>query len=73
MDSSLLQNVPDEYKDIYVRNWKTIRPSVKKGMIKDVYHYPLVSINNTEIVSKLQETLTNYRNKIKINVAFGFI
>ena len=73
MDQSLLQNIPGDYKDIYTRNWNTIKHSIKKGLIKDVYHYPLVSTNNTEIISKLQETLADYSGTIKINIAFGFI
>ena len=73
MDQSLLQNIPGDYKDIYTRNWNSIKQSIKKGIIKDVYHYPLVSTNNTEIISKLQETLADYSSKIKINIAFGFI
>ena len=73
MDPKILQQVPDEYREIYQRNWKTIKQSVKKGLLKDVYHYPLFSTNNTEIKSRLQETLMNYSGKIKINVAFGFI
>ena len=73
MDTTILQQVPDEYKQIYKRHWKTIKPSVKSGRLKDVYHYPLVSTNNSEIVAKLREILANYTRNIKINVAFGFI
>ena len=68
-----MQNVPEEYREIYNHNWKTIKHSVKKGVLKDVYHYPLFSNNNVEIKSRLNETLSNYKGKIKINVAFGFI
>ena len=68
-----MQNVPEEYREIYNRNWKTIKHSMKKGVLKDVYHYPLFSNNNAEFKSRLNETLSNYKGKIKINVAFGFI
>ena len=73
MDPTIIRQVPEEYRQIYKRNWNTIKLSIKKGALKDVYHYPLVSINNSEIVTKLQETLANYTSKIKINIAFGFI
>ena len=73
MDPITLQQVPEEYKQIYQRNWNTIKPSVKQGRLKDVYHYPLLSTNNSEIVLGLQETMSNYNVNVKINVAYGFI
>ena len=73
MDSTIVQQVSEEYRNIYQQHWNTIKQSVKRGMLRDVYHYPLISMNNSEIVSKLQTTLTDYNNAIKINVAFGFI
>ena len=73
MDPTILRQVPDEYKQIYKRHWRTIKPSVKRGRIRDVYHYPLFNTGDSEIVTKLRETLANYTRKIKINVAFGFI
>ena len=70
----ILQQVPDEYKQIYQRNWNTIKPSVKHGRLKDVAHYPLLSTDtDSEIKSRLQETISKYTSKIKINVAFGFV
>ena len=73
MDATTLQQVPEEYKQIYIRNWNTIKPSIRQGVIKDLYHYPLFSDNNDEIKSRLRETVVKYTRKIKINVAFGFI
>ena len=73
MDPTVIQQVPDQYKEIYQRNWNTIKQSVKKGILKDVYHYPLFSSGDVEIKSRLHVTLMNYSGKIKINVAFGFI
>ena len=73
MDSVLLEQVPDEYKTIYKRNWNTIRTSVKRGLIKEVYHYPLLIENpHLEIIKLLQDIFKTH-NKMKINVAFGFI
>ena len=73
MDPTILRQVPNEYKRIYEHNWNTIKTSIKKGRIRDVYHYPLFSTNESGIVSKLRETLAKYPRNIKINVAFGFI
>ena len=73
MDPTVLQQIPEEYKQIYQHNWHTIKQSVKRGVLKDVYHYTLFSNNNVELKSRFTETLANYSGKIKINVAFGFI
>ena len=73
MDSTLVQRVPDRYRQIYEQHWNTIKTSVKRGVLKDLYHFPLFTMNNNEIVSRLQETIGNYNGRIKINVAFGFI
>ena len=69
----LSKNIPEEYRQIYEKNWKTIKPSIKKGLIKDVHHSPLFSDNHDEILARLEETLNSYEQKIKINVGFGFI
>ena len=68
-----IDRVPDVFKDIYRKHWNTIKHSVKRGIVKDVYHYPLLTTNNSEIRSYLQTTLSDYNDKIKINVCFGFI
>ena len=73
MDPAMLEQVPDEYKTIYQRHWKTIRPSVKRGLIRETHHYPLISGDiHTEIRTRLHSVL-QIHDKIKINVAFGFI
>lgn len=73
MDSATTQNVPEAYREIYKRHWKTIKPSIKIGLIKDVYHFPLFSGNYSEIVAHIKGTLGKYKNIIKINIGFGFI
>ena len=55
-----------------MKHYLTIKKSVKKGLLKDVYHYPLFLNSNNEIKLRLQETLLNYNNRIKINLAYGF-
>ena len=73
MDSSVLGQIPNKYIRLYQRHWNTIKTSVKQGRLKDVYHFPLVTTTNREIVGKVQEVMTNYNDKVKINIAFGFI
>ena len=73
MDSLILNQIPEKYREVYQRNWKTIKHSSKKGVLKDVYHFPLLVDSDNEIVSKLKEVLANYSKAIKVNVAFGFI
>ena len=73
MDPAVLNQIPNRYKQIYQQHWNTIKESEKRGMLKDVYHFPLLSTSNTEIVTRLQEMLRGYSNKIKVNVAFGFV
>ena len=69
---AFLSEVPDYLKPLYKKHWHTIRESSKKGILKDVYHYPLAKGTDKEILNKLNETLANYKNGIKINCAFGF-
>ena len=73
MDPTVLRQVPNKYRQIYKKHWNTIKSSVKHGLLKDVYHFPLLTTTDREIVSRLQELTANYSSKIKVNVAFGFI
>ena len=68
-----LQRVPSKYKDIYKKHWSTIRPSIKKGKLRDMYHFPLFNETDNAILLKADEVMTNYNGKLKINVAFGFV
>ncbi len=49
--------------------------NTKRGVIKDMYHYPLLpTIDRGDgILGILRETLLKYTRPIKINVVFGFI
>ena len=47
-----VQLVPEKYRIIYQQKWRTIKESVKRGRLSDVYHYPLFENNNEEIISK---------------------
>ena len=54
-------NIPDIYKEIYRNNWNTIRTRVKKGRIKDVYHFPLFTGLDREISEKVQHVIETSR------------
>ena len=74
MPVDVLRNISAPFKEIYQKHWNTIKTRVTKGRIKDVYHFPLLTVENSEIISRLQEVIANYNtNRIKINVSFGFI
>ena len=73
MERISIENLPENIRELYSRNWNTIKTSVKRGVLKDVYHFPLFTDNNNEIQSRLHEVLVDNKRKIKINVAFGFI
>ena len=73
MESSLIDQIPEEYREIYKRNWRTIKPSVKQGRIKDMYHFPLINSGDNNILEKAKEVIGNYNSKFKVNAAFGFI
>ena len=73
MDRSTLVQIPGDYQDIYKRSWNTIKTSVKQGRLKDVYHFPILTNDNGEILRKAEEVVAKYNEKFKVNVAFGFI
>ena len=70
MDEFLAQ-VPDIYKDIYRRHWRTIRTSVKRGILKDVYHFPINNYTGAE--DYLAVVRRGNAGRIKMNACFGFI
>ena len=73
MDRSTLAQIPVEYQDIYKRSWNTIKTSVRQGRLKDVYHFPILTMDNSAILRKAEEVVAKYNEKFKVNVAFGFI
>lgn len=73
MNHLTLAQIPEEYRGIYRRNWRTIKPSVKHGRLRDMYHFPLLNTGNDAILEKAEETIGKYNGKLKVNVAFGFI
>ena len=73
MDATTLQRVPESYRKVYQDNWRTIKESIKLGRVRDMFHFPLFQDSDGEIISKARQTTANYSEKIKVNVAFGFI
>ena len=73
MDAASLQRVPNLYRDIYQKNWVTIKDSFKTGTLRDMHHFPLFQNDDKEIISKVEHVMSKYNTKIKVNVAFGFI
>ena len=46
---------------------------MRHGRLKDVYHFPIITTDNSAILRKAEEVVANYNEKFKVNVAFGFI
>ena len=69
-----LQNVPEEYKDIYSRHYDTIRTRVFRGRRKYVYHFLLTENYNLSLLDEYLSVIRGeHKNGYKINAAFGFI
>ena len=69
-----LQNVPEEYKDIYSRHYDTIRTRVFRGRTKYVYHFLLTENYNLSLLGEYLSVIrSDHENGYKINAAFGFI
>ena len=73
MDAVSLQRVPNLYREIYQKNWVTIKDNFKTGTLRDMHHFPLFHNDDKEIISKVEHVMSKYNTKIKVNVAFGFI
>lgn len=74
MDSTILQKIPEEYREIYKRHYSTIRTSDRRGILKDIYHFMIINYNSESLNSYLNTIKSKYEGRrIKFNVAFGFI
>ena len=71
---SLLQNVPEEYREIYTRHFKTIQTRVHRGKIKLVYHFLMTENYSSKLVKEYMSGIWDeHKNGFKVNAAFGFI
>ena len=69
-----LQNVPEEYKEIYTRHYNTIQTRVYRGRIKYVYHFLITeNYNPSSLEEYLAVIRAEHENGCKLNAAFGFI
>ena len=74
MDNSVLENVPYEYKALYLKHWNTIRTRITRGKIKYVYHFVLTENYSPQLISEYLEAVKlEHVNGCKLNAAFGFI
>ena len=72
MDEFISQ-VPELYRDIYARHWNTIKTSVKRGAIRDVFHFPIANYTQGDVTKQLNTVRSETDGTFKINVSFGFI
>ena len=74
MALSLLEPVPEEYKDIYPRQLNTIRTRITRGKLKFVYHFLMLDNYHGDIIAEYLSVIKHeHPNGCKLNVAFGFI
>ena len=66
-----LSRVPAVYREIYRQHWNTIKTSVKRGALRDVYHFPIAGYNGPS--EYLNSVRAASGPRFKINVSFGFI
>ena len=65
-----LSRVPAEYREIYRQHWNTIKTSVRRGILRDVYHFPISGYTGP---SEYLNSIRAVSGRFKINVSFGFI
>ena len=73
MDTTTLRRVPKSYRKVYQDNWRTIQENIKLGRLRDMFHFPLFHDSDEEMISKARQMMVKYDDRIKVNVAFGFI
>ena len=74
MDLSLLQDVSEEYKEIYTRHYNTIRTRVTRGRIKYIYHFLMIENYSPNLIEKyLAVNRDEHKKRSKLTAAFEFI
>ena len=69
-------DVDDEYKEIYRKNYRTIRTRIDKGRFRTVYHFLVTSDYTRDKASDFLAAVDfqfSMQNSYKVNAAFGFI
>ena len=69
-----MDNVPYQYKALYLKHWDTIKTRVTRGKIKYVYHFLLTENYSLQLISEYLAIIKlDHKKVFKINAAFGFI
>ena len=69
-----LQDVPEEYKEIYIRHYDAIKTRIFQGRTKSVYHFLMTENYSLSLLDEYLSVVRSDReNGYKINAAFGFI
>ena len=69
-------DVDDEYKEIYRKNYRTIRTRIDKGRFRTVYHFLVTSDYTRDLACDFLAAVDfqfSPQNSYKVNAAFGFI
>lgn len=73
-DREAMNSLPEKYKDIYERHFKTIRTRFTQGRIKTVYHFLMTQpYTRTWMKRVLGIIRLNHVHDFKLNVSFGYI
>ena len=65
--------VPTVYRELYRRHWNTIKTSITRGILKDVYHFPIANYGLHKPMNYLNTIRAAANGRFKVNVSFGFI
>ena len=66
-----MDDVEEEFKELYTRHYDSIKTRVIRGRIKDMFHFLITS--RYKIREYIDTIKAEYKKDIKINVALGFI
>ena len=73
-DREAMNSLPEKFKDIYERHFKTIKTRVTQGKIKTIYHFLMTEPYNRAWMKRILDIIRlNHTSDIKLNVSFGYI
>lgn len=74
MELNRITRLPSDFRQIYRKNYNSIRTRVSRGRIKNVYHFLIINDLNDQTVKKfLGEVLADESGTFKLNIALGYI
>ena len=71
MNESMLEDIDEDLKPLYRKNYKTIKTRISRGKLKTIYHFLVTDSYN--IKEYLSTVKADQNGKYKLNVALGFI